>query len=307
MRRTNLSRFVRRISYGGTERHAPPSQARPVTQPDARPPSETPRRPLRPLHGIPDRDRRGPQGLLLSTLLHLAILIALLLPPLVARELDRPLTTGGGGAGPAGGGGGGTGGTGGDTVRPERLRYLRVSPPPPTPKAPDQVVPPMPVPIPKPEEKVVTPPEPTAVVTAPEASGTTIPTTGVGGGSGNDGTAGNGPGRGGGVGSGVGTGRGSGNGPGTGGGPGDIYPAQVTNLALLPIPVPSKVRPYKMIAWFDVDERGNAKLISFNPSRDGNYNKKLRDMLAEMRFRPAVRADGTPVRDTVSVTAEAPL
>ena len=168
-------------------------------------------------------------------------------------------------------------------------------------------MPPKPVPIPKPEEKVVTPPEPTAVVTAPEASGTTIPTTGVGGGSGNDGTAGNGPGRGGGVGSGVGTGRGSGNGPGTGGGPGDIYPPQVTNLALLPIPVPSKVRPYKMIAWFDVDERGNAKLISFNPSRDGNYNKKLRDMLAEMRFRPAVRTDGTPVRDTVSVTAEAPL
>ena len=121
-----------------------------------------------------------------------------------------------------------------------------------------------------------------------------------------DGTGGNGPGSGGGVGSGVGTGRGSGNGPGTGGGTGDIFPPQVTNLSLLPIPVPHKVRPYKMIAWFDVDERGNARLIAFNPSRDGANNKKIRDMLAEVRFRPAVRPDGTPVRDTVSITAEAP-
>lgn len=268
-----------------------------------------PRRPIRPLHGIPERDERGPAGIVVSTLLHLLILIALLLPPLIAHQLDRPLTTGGGGAGPAGGGGGGTGGTGGETVTPERLRYLQVV----TPKlaspavVPDKIEPPKPEPVPKPEETVITPPAPTETRTRPEATGTTIPTPGTGGGSGNDGTGGNGPGRGGGIGSGVGTGRGSGVGPGTGGGPGDIYPPQVTNLALLPIPVPSKVRPYKMIAWFDVDERGNAKLISFNPSRDNNYNKKLRDMLGEMRFRPAVRADGTPVRDTVSVTAEAPL
>ncbi len=60
-----------------------------------------------------------------------------------------------------------------------------------------------------------------------------------------------------------------------------------------------------MIAWFDVDERGTAKLIAFNPSRDGAYNRKIREMLAELRFRPAVR-NGTPVRDTVSITAEAP-
>ena len=31
-----------------------------------------------------------------------------------------------------------------------------------------------------------------------------------------------------------------------------------------------------------------------------------REMLAEVRFRPAVRPDGTPVRDTVQITAEAP-
>ena len=60
------------------------------------------------------------------------------------------------------------------------------------------------------------------------------------------------------------------------------------------------------IAYFDVDERGNTTLLSFNPSRDSGYNKKIREMLLEFRFRPAVRADGTPVRDTTWISAEAP-
>jgi protein TonB len=281
--------------------------ALPQTSPDK------PRRPLRPLHGIPDRDKRGPTGLLLSTLIHGIIVLFLFLPPFIASQLDQPLTDGGGGPGAAGGGGGGTGGSGGTTIKPERVRYLQVAPIPqvkPAPTVTPPVIPPptppkeQPKPEPKPE---VPPPTPTPAETKEAATtGPTVPTAGTGGGSGHDGSGGNGPGSGGGVGSGVGTGRGSGNGPGTGGGSGDIYPPQVTNLALLPIPVPNKVRPYKMIAWFDVDEKGNAKLIAFNPSKDGGYNKKIREMLAEVRFRPAVRPDGTPVRDTVSITAEAP-
>jgi mevalonate pyrophosphate decarboxylase len=86
-----------------------------------------------------------------------------------------------------------------------------------------------------------------------------------------------------------------------------VYPPYVTNLALLPIPVPSKVRPYTLVAVFEVDERGNARLLHFNETRDSNYNKKIRAMLDEVRFRPAVRADGTPVKDTTSITASAPL
>jgi periplasmic protein TonB len=237
----------------------------------------------------------------------------LFLPPFIASQLDQPLTDGGGGPGAAGGGGGGTGGSGGSTIKPERVRYLQVAPIPQVKPAPTVAPPVIPPPTPpkeqpKPEPKAeVPPPTPTPAETKEAATtGPTVPTAGTGGGSGHDGSGGNGPGSGGGVGSGVGTGRGSGNGPGTGGGSGDIYPPQVTNLALLPIPVPNKVRPYKMIAWFDVDEKGNAKLIAFNPSKDGGYNKKIREMLAEVRFRPAVRPDGTPVRDTVSITAEAP-
>ncbi len=264
-------------------------------------PSGKPRRPLRPLYGIPDRDRRGPLGLLLSALLHTAILVMLLLPSFVASELDLSMPEGGGGPGAAGGGGGGNRGTGGERVQAERLKYLQVAAPL---LAPTPVVPVPPKPEPEPVKPEPTPPANPVVEPAPAAP--TIPIAGTGGGTGTDGSGGNGPGTGGGIGSGVGTGRGSGSGPGTGGGDGDIYPPTITNLSILPMPIPQRVRPYRMVAWFDVDERGNAKLIAFNPSKDSGYNKKLRDMLAEVRFRPAVRKDGTPVRDTFPVIWEAP-
>ncbi len=265
-----------------------------------------PRRPLRPLYGIPDAEPRGRTGVLVSALFHAAILTALLLPPLVARQLVAPDAQGAGGAGPAGGGGGGTSGSGG-AVQTERVRFLHFS-------APAAAAPPPPVATPTPTPTPPPPPEPTPetpqqapVPEAPApAAAPTIATTGNGGGTGNDGSGGNGPGSGGGVGSGVGTGRGSGTGPGTGGGNDTIFPPTVTNLAILPIPVPNRVRPYKLVAQFEVDERGNARLLGFNPSRDSGYNRKIREMLLEVRFRPATRADGTAVKDTAFITAEAP-
>ena len=110
------------------------------------------------------------------------------------------------------------------------------------------------------------------------------------------------------MGSGVGTGRGSGSGSGTGAGDddSDIYPPAVVALPILPLPVPGKVRPYKLVAYFEVDTLGHSKLLSFNPSNDGGYNKRVREMLSEIRFRPAVRGNGRPVLDTAIVTADAP-
>ena len=63
----------------------------------------------------------------------------------------------------------------------------------------------------------------------------------------------------------------------------------------------TRSKPYHLIAWFDVDEKGNAKLIAFNPSKDGGYNRRLEEVLRSLRFRPGVHADGTPMRDTVDV------
>lgn len=273
-------------------------------------PDEKPKRPLRPLHGIPEPDRRTRTGWVVSGLLHAIILTALLLPPLVGRILEETAPGGAGGPGPAGGGGGGTGGTGGE-ITPERIRYIDVAPPTAAAPPPRPVERPTPTPTPVPPPPPEPEPEPQAaqVQEAPVAqavAGPTVPTPGSGGGTGTDGSGGNGPGSGGGVGSGVGTGRGSGIGPGTGGGNEQIFPPTVTNLAILPLPVPARVRPYRLVAHFDVDERGNARLIGFNPSRDRGYNNKIREMLAEVRFRPATRADGTPVRDTAVITAEAP-
>ena len=61
------------------------------------------------------------------------------------------------------------------------------------------------------------------------------------------------------------------------------------------------MRGYHLTAFFDVDEKGNSKLLGFNPSPDGGYNRKLRDVLLALRFRPGVKPDGTPVRDTVDI------
>jgi hypothetical protein len=103
----------------------------------------------------------------------------------------------------------------------------------------------------------------------------------------------------------VGTGRGSANGPGSGGGDDIAYPPTVVALPILPLPVPARVRPYRMVAEFEVDTTGHARLVSFNPSRDAGYNRRIREMLLEIRFRPAVRVDGRPIRALAIVTAEA--
>jgi protein TonB len=269
------------------------------------------RPPYRPPVGIPIRENGRAAGALISIALHVLIVALLLAPPyLIAREIDAR-NEGAGGEGPAGGGGGGTRGTGGDRNARERLRFIQVAPAPVAAPAPKEEPKPVPV-VPKVEPPQAKPPEP-AVPTlevrpemAATASSDPSKVAGVGGGSGNDGTAGSGPGSGGGVGSGIGTGRGSGNGPGTGGGDAQIFPPTVIALTILPIPVPSKVRPYTLVATFDVDTLGNATLLGFNPSKDGGYNRRIREMLSEIRFRPAVRGDGRPVRDTAQISAIAP-
>jgi periplasmic protein TonB len=254
----------------------------------------SPRRTLRPPVGIPSRARqRSWQGTVASLLVHAAI-GALLLSPGAHAEFRGTPAVGGGGAGAAGGGGGGGGGA--RRAAGERLQFLTI--PRPQPAAAEAVAKPdvsevrTPMtPAPAPPPLPVTPAGAVASGSAGEGSGT-----GAGGAG-----EGAGPGSGGGVGSGIGTGRGSGGGPGTGGGPGDIYPPTPTQFFLPPLPAPDRIRPYHLIAWFDVDERGNATLLHFNPSRDAGYNRRLRDVLLTLRFRPAVRADGTPVRDTVDI------
>jgi protein TonB len=222
---------------------------------------------------------------------HAVVLFLVVGPIIASTDFVHDPSVGGGGPGPAGGGGGGAGG---ERARGERLEFVRVRPDPvvtekiSTPTI-TQLKPPEPKPAPP---TTPAPPAPTPLLTP-------APTDGAGPGA--AGTAGAGPGSGGGVGSGVGTGRGSSVGPGTGGGPGKDYPPTLRDLFIPPLPAPDRIKPYHLVAWFDVDERGNSKLISFNPSKDGGYNRRLTEVLRSLRFRPGVHADGTPMRDTVDV------
>jgi protein TonB len=218
-----------------------------------------------------------------------ALIILLILIPISQNDFKGTPTLGGGGPGPAGGGGGSSGG--------DRLQFVQLKTP--VADAAARVVPPKPIMPPKPTP-VAPPPSPVPPPAA-AAQSATATSSGPGTGTGNPGTAGAGPGSGGGIGSGIGPGTGTGNGPGTGGGPGKNYPPTPTQFFLPPLPAPSSLKGYHLIAYFDVDEKGNAKLLGFNQSRDGDYNRKLRDVLMSLRFRPGVRADGTPVRDTVDI------
>lgn len=258
------------------------------------------RPPYRPPDGLPV-ERQGRWGVPVAVLLHVLVLLLLLVPAVATGVIPTPLTTGAGGAGPAGGGGGGTGGLGLESLVPERLRFLHVTPPAPQPAEQPTITPPAvpPPEIKEPETPKTPEPERTSVVAEPTA---TVSSTGEGGGTGDDGSSGNGPGRGGGVGSGEGPGRGSGIGPGTGGGTDDIYPPSPTQMFLPPLPTPNKVKGHTLVAVIEVDSTGQVLDISFNKTRDGEYNEKIEHVLHELRFRPATRADGTPVRAKVEIT-----
>ena len=270
-------------------------------------PAPTGRGKLRPLVGIPGVKAAADwRGATISFILHALVIVLLLLPAFVPETLDF-VQQGAGGPGPAGGGGGGRRGTGGVFTpdKAERLRYIEPPRTQPVP-TPAPVVPPPEQK--KPEETKPEPPTPVPPIPAPPAAAPVAhaETPGTGGGAGDDGSKGAGIGSGGGVGSGVGTGRGSGTGPGTGGGLLDKYPPSVTSMPILPLPIPDGVRPYHLKALFDVDERGKATLIAFNPSSNDGYNRRVKSMLSEMRFRPAVRKDGLAIRDTFELRADAP-
>jgi|GEM_PF-214419 len=292
--------------------HAPRAGARLerlVTTTDAPPTHHRAREHYRPPIGVP-LERREWWGVPLSAIAHLVVLALFLVPIWVTADIRQP--TGAGGAGPAGGGGGGSAGArpaGSSGDDGERLRYISVAAPPPAPAtaAVEEHRPtPVPVPAEPPREPVVVPPQVTKPVTPPEPTGIRpsavapqqLALAGAGGGErGADSGAGGGagPGSGGGVGSGTGTGRGSATGAGTGGGEGEIYPATPDFLVMPALPVPSKARGKTIRLVFELDARGSITALKFDPTGDSGYDRELRARLMEYRFRPAHKADGTPV------------
>lgn len=247
--------------------------------------------------GIPTRDEGRRAGAIVSVLVHVIVIALLIIPFMMPSSVIERMQQGAGGDGPAGGGGGGSRGTGGTR---ETLRFVRLAPEPvatPTtvPPVPRLAVPKVQPPAPMPVEAPVPVPPPQSAVPAPQTTVASV-VPGTNGGSGTDGTAGAGPGSGGGVGSGVGTGKGSANGPGTGGGRQANYPPQPIEFFLPPLPPPKSVRGFHFIAEFDVDSTGRVLDFHFTETRDGDYNRRIAEVLRAMRFRPGTGPDGTPVR-----------
>ena len=272
-------------------------------------PSEPPsaRPPYRPPIGVPaERDSRWAGAV--SVLLH-ALLIALMIVPLAIVRDAPDASRGAGGAGAAGGGGGGSRG-GGATFVKEGLRFVQVVPPPPPPPPPAAVlVPPVPVPKPPPPKPVVAPPPtvPPPTVEAPPATPDSAkvevaqgPAPGPGNGAGASAGPGAGPGTGGGTGTGNGTGKGSATGPGTGGGEGTIYPPTAELLLIPELPVPGALRGKTFIVHFEIDETGRVARVDVDTG-DSRYDRRLRDRFMQYKWRPAHRADGTPVAAGVDV------
>lgn len=259
------------------------------------------RRPYRPPVGMPLRGE-GRWGAPFSVAVHV-FLILVLITPLFATVVTPELFPGGG-PGPAGGGGGGRGGVGGfrpEPITPERLRYMRIAPEPPPPEpAVEEAT--EPVPPPKAETPPPQPEPPIQQAAVEDSLPAAAPLPGTGGGTGSDGTKGTGPGTGGGVGSGVGTGTGSGMGPGTGGGDGRDYLPTPDVLVLAPEPRPGRVRGKTVTVTFTLNERGEILRIHFESTGDRGYDRRLRERMNEMRFRPAIGPDGQPMPATFPVT-----
>lgn len=256
------------------------------------------RRPYRAPLGLPGARARSRGWIVLSVAVH-ALLIGLLFVDFSSGAELVPIEQGAGGPGPAGGGGGGMLGSG---SRQETIQYVVAAPAPPPPPSvpePQPVLPPEPEPLP--ELRVSELPKPQlAPIPKP------LPLLGSGGGTGADGTQGTGPGTGGGIGTGVGTGTGSSVGPGTGGGGQENYPPTPIEMFIPPLPVPSSARGVRVIAQFDVDERGRVLGIEFTPTRDRGYNRRLREALEGYRFRAGTRPDGTPIRMKAQITIDLP-
>jgi protein TonB len=221
----------------------------------------------------------------ISVLIHIAIVWFALRAPSYVGEVI-PIEQGAGGPGPAGGGGG---------SRLESVQYIQLQPAPPPQPKPTLV-------FKAPEIRPVPPP----VVEPPKLEPVSAPAISVSASSSADPNGGSGPGTGGGVGTGIGTGRGSSVGPGTGGGDQPNFPPQPTEMFIPPLPVPASVRGFRVIAEFDVDEKGKVLSMKFTETRDRGYNRRLQDVLKTFRFRPGHRPDGTPVRMIAQVSIDLP-
>jgi len=222
------------------------------------------------------------RGVMLSAVVHAAIVLAALWSGSRLMEADRMP-----GAGKGRGGGGGGGGARAVLL----FAPVEAAPAGPALPLPPPLVMPKAAPVPLPE---VPPPDvPPPTLSPAQLLASLGAAAGPGKGSGA------GPGAGSGSGGGTGSGVGPGTGPDSGGGGGTLYPAQVHGLILTPPDPPSSVRGHTYTARFEISERGDVMRVSLSPMpADRQYAATMLDRLRHYTFSPARTLDGRAVAST---------
>jgi protein TonB len=240
-----------------------------------------------------ERGRPPWSWLVLSVLLHAAIIFVLVWDWSTAPDVVAARTPGG--PGPVGGGGG---------WGARRITYVLMpayQPPPKTEQRQQEQPPiqPQDIVIPKVPLEEVKIAEPVFEIpkSAQEAGAPVI-----GQGPGTGGGPGAGTGTGGGIGSGRGTGAGSGVGPGTGGEGGDVFPPAPRFTILPPQPAPQSVKGKEIVVRFTVGVDGRVIKVELQPQiRDADYRQRFLDQLYQWTFAPAVTREGVIVLGEIAV------
>jgi protein TonB len=224
-------------------------------------------------------ERGGVRGVILSAVVHAALILFGVYSGSRLMVADRMP-----GAGRGRGGGGGGGGA--------RALVLFTPPAPaaasPVLPLPPRLVVPKAPPVPLPEMK---PPD-----VAPPQLSTEQLLAALGPGAGPGKGVGAGPGAGSGSGGGTGSGRGSGIGPDSGGAGGKLYPPTPRQIILPPSDRPASVRGTTITVRFEISERGDVMRVSMNPTpRDRAFASQFAERLKRYTFTPATTLDGRPV------------
>jgi hypothetical protein len=68
--------------------------------------------------------------------------------------------------------------------------------------------------------------------------------------------------------------------------------------------VPASVKGFHLVAEFDVDELGKVLSLTFTPTPDRGYNRRLGDVLRGFRFRSGTTPAGAPIRMKAQVIVD---
>jgi hypothetical protein len=83
-------------------------------------------------------------------------------------------------------------------------------------------------------------------------------------------------------------------------------PPRIDHVPFPPFPYPKSVIGASYTATFVVDERGKVERITLTAFDDRTYTRKVMTDLRRARFKPALKADGTPTRSVMVLKMNLP-